>query len=406
MGERVNEAYVGPNSLNVGIITPFFTPIAGGSASSAFILARSLQTRGYGVTVFTSDYRRKESRFEDESGMTIVESRCLANLSGFLYAPELKRELKKDAQTIEIFDLANFRTYQNIVATRFARQHGVPYVLRAHGSIPRLGKSIPKRLFDRLYGNKILDNSSKLVALTKVEAEQYQEFGVESNRISVIPNGIELGRFSNLPTRGEFASKFKVDPGTRIILFLGRIHRIKGIDTLIKSYCRLAKDKSNGDNLLVIAGPDDGYLQDAQLMARRLGIGDNVLFCGLLNFRDKLAAIVDSAVVVLPSYYETFPNVVLESYACSRPVIASRVQGMEEIVIDGQTGILFSAGNVEQLTESISSVVKDVERANAMGRRARELVEREYDQSKLIPRTEAIYEETTGTSKPTAPKVH
>jgi glycogen(starch) synthase len=79
---------------------------------------------------------------------------------------------------------------------------------------------------------------------------------------------------------------------------------------------------------------------------------------------------------------------------------------MEEIVIDGQTGLLFSPGNVEQLTDAISRVLKDVERADAMGRRARELVEREYDQSKLILRTEAIYEEITGTPKSTPSNAH
>jgi glycosyltransferase involved in cell wall biosynthesis len=304
----------------------------------------------------------------------------------------MRKKLEETAQTIDIFELNSFRTYQNIVATRFARQHGTPYVLRAHGSLPRLGKSVPKWIFDITYGNRILSNSSSLVAVTRTEADQYDAFGAEPSKVSVIPNGVELARFSNLPARGEFASKFKVDSGTRIILFLGRVHWIKGIDTLLKSYRRLTKNKSDNDALLVIAGPDDGYLRDAQLLARRLGIGDKVLFCGLLNFKEKLAAIVDSAVVVLPSYYETFPNVVLESYACSRPVIASRVQGMEEIVIDGQTGVLFSAGNVEQITDGISRMLKDVEWVNAMGKRARELVEREYDQSKLILRTEAIYD--------------
>lgn len=330
----------------------------------------------------------------------------MANLSNFYYTPEMRKQLEETARTIDIFDLNSFRTYQSVVVERFARKQGVPYILRAHGSLPRLSKSMGKWLFDRIYGNGILSNSSKLIALTQVEARQYNEFGVESSKISVIPNGVELNSFSNLPPRGEFASKLKASQNAKIVLFLGRIHRIKGIDTLLKSYSRLTKNKSNDDTLLVIAGPDDGYLRDAQLLARRLSIGDKVLFCGPLNFKEKLAAIVDSAFVVLPSYYETFPNVVLESYACSKPIIASRVQAMEGIVTEGETGILFSPGNVEQLTDAISRTLKDLESANAMGRRGRELVEREYDQSKLILRTEALYEEITGTPKSTTPNAH
>jgi glycosyltransferase involved in cell wall biosynthesis len=395
MDEGVDEAYVGPNSLNVAIITPFLTPIAGGSATSTFILARSLQARGHGVTIFTSDFGRKESRFEDEDNLAIVQSRCSANISGFLYTPEMKKQLKNNVGAMDIFDLASFRTYQNVVATRLARQCSMPYVLRAQGSLPRLGKSISKRIFDMAYGNRILRNSSSLVAVTQAETNQYERFGAMPSRISVIPNGVELAKFSNLPTPGEFASKFNMSQKMKIILFLGRIHYIKGIDTLMKSFSLLIGNGSNADCLLVVAGPDDGYLGDAQRLARRLNIKDRVLFCGPLNFRDKLAAFVDSSALVLPSYYEIFGNVILESYACSKPVIASRVQSMQDLVIDGKTGILFSPGNVMELANAISRMINEVENARMMGRCGRELVEREYDQTKLILKTEVIYQELT-----------
>lgn len=392
--------------LNIGIVTPLLTPAAGGEAHGACILARSLQARGHSVTIFTSNYGRKESKFEDEGDLEIVESRCVANLSGLLYTPEMREKLEKSSRIFDTFDLNSFRTYQNVVAMKLAGEHNIPYLLRAHGSLPRLGKSIPKWLFDRLYGNEILDNSSKLIALTKVEAQQYQEFGVESSRVSVIPNGIELDRFSNLPTRGEFASKFNVSQNTRIILFLGRINWIKGIDTLIKSFSQLIRNGSNANCLLVVAGPDDGYLRNAQRHASRLSMGEGILFCGPLNFRDKLAALVDSSAVVLPSYYEIFGNVILESYACSKAVIASKVQSMQDLVIDGKTGILFSPGNVNELTNAISRMINDVEQADSMGRHGRELVEGEYDQSKLVLRTEAIYEEIAETSKLPLPNAH
>lgn len=392
--------------MNVGFVTPVFTPSFGGEPRSTYNLARSLRARGHSVTIFTTNYGRGESKFEDEGDLTIVESRCVANLSNFLYTPEMKKKLKETARTIDVFDVNSFRTYQSVVVMKFAMERGVPYMLRAHGMLPRMGKWVPKWFFDRVYGRRILSNSSKLIALTQAEVRQYKEFGVEASKISVIPNGVELSDFSNLPARGEFASEFKVSQNMKIILFLGRIDRIKGIDTLLKSYSQLIRNGRNVDYLLVIAGPDGGYLHDAEHLSRQLDIRERVLFSGPLYSKDKLAALVDSSVVVLPSYYESFGNVILESYACSRPIIASRVQAKEEVVIDAQTGLLFSPGNVEQLTDAISRVLGNVEWANAMGRRARELVEREYDLSKLILRTEAIYEEITGASKSTAPIAH
>jgi glycosyltransferase involved in cell wall biosynthesis len=392
--------------LNVGFVTPLLTTAAGGEARSTYNSARSLRARGHNVTIFTTNCGRKESKFEDEGDLTIVESRCLANLSGFLYSPEMRRKLKETARTIDIFDLSSFRTYQNIAAAKFARKREVPYVLRAHGSLPRIGKSIPKWVFDRAYGHGIISGSSTLVALTQAEADQYRKWGVESSKISVIPNGVELGSFSSLPARGEFASRFKVGQNMRIILFLGRINHIKGIDTLLRSYSQLIRNGGNADYLLVVAGPDDGYLYDAQRLAGRLNIMDRVLFPGQLNFRDKAAAIVDSSAVVLPSYYETFSNVILESYACSKAVIASKVQSMQDLVIDGKTGVLFSPGDVDQLANAISWMINNVEQASIMGRHGRELVEREYDQYKLILRTEDLYEEIIGTPKSIPPSAH
>lgn len=257
-------------------------------------------------------------------------------------------------------------------------------------------KERSKLIYDEFFGHKLLREASKVVALSQVEAQQYERMGVRSEKIAVIPNGIELSEFAKLPPRGFFRQRFSIASNSKIILFLGRIHRIKGIDTLLESFNLLTK-KGNTGCLLVIAGPDDGYLQHAQRMVSSLNLKGAVVFCGHLSFWEKLGAIVDSSVVILPSYYETFPNVVLESYACSRPVIASRVQAMEEIVIDGQTGLLFSPGNVEQLTNAISRMLNDGEWASSMGNRARELVEREYDENKVILRTEALYEEITGT---------
>jgi glycosyltransferase involved in cell wall biosynthesis len=285
----------------------------------------------------------------------------VATLSGLLFTPEMKQKLKKIARATEVLDLNSFRTYQNVVASGFARDFEIPYLVRAHGSLPRLGKTVPKWIFDRVYGQAILRDSSALVAVSPVEADQYRKSGADANKIAMIPNGLELSDFSNLPTRGEFASRFKLKQNTRIILFLGRINRIKGIDTLIKAYSQLVRDRRHSDCLLVIAGPDDGYLREAQLLARRLGLGEEILFCGMLNLHEKIAALVDSDVVILPSYYEVFGIVVLEAYACSKPVIASRQQAMEDIVIDRHSGLLFSPGNVEELTSAISLVLKDPE---------------------------------------------
>ena len=124
----------------------------------------------------------------------------------------------------------------------------------------------------------------------------------------------------------------------RILLFLGRLNKIKGLDTLVIAFKQVIEESKNV--ILVIAGPDDGYLDSLKNLVCSLKISDNVLLVGPLYGDDKLAAYVDADVYVLPSTYETFPVTILEAYACSKPVIASKVGSLNDLVLDGVTGLL------------------------------------------------------------------
>jgi glycosyltransferase involved in cell wall biosynthesis len=95
---------------------------------------------------------------------------------------------------------------------------------------------------------------------------------------------------------------------------------------------------------------------------------------------------------VLPSRYETFPNVVLEAYACSKPVIASDVEAMQDIVLHGETGLLFQAGNIRELASAIAYILAHPEEAERMGRNARKLVEEKFSINRIVTQLEKLYE--------------
>jgi glycosyltransferase involved in cell wall biosynthesis len=97
-------------------------------------------------------------------------------------------------------------------------------------------------------------------------------------------------------------------------------------------------------------------------------------------------------VVVLPSRYETFPNVVLEAYACSKPVVASNVEAIPDIVLHGETGLLFQAGDVKGLANAIAYMLTHPEEAERMGRDARRLVEEKFSIDRVVTQLEALYE--------------
>jgi glycosyltransferase involved in cell wall biosynthesis len=378
--------------MKIGFITPFFSPVAGGSAIVPYQLAKHLVRKGHKVFIFTSNFGRNLAKFDDENELVIIESKIKLKMANILYTPSLKFDLE-NSDELDILHFHNFRTYQNYVAYNYAKTTNMPYILQAHGSIPRLGKSILKLIYDIFFGYQLLRDATKVIALSHVEAEQYRAMGVPEEKIAIIPNGIDLSEYVNLPPKGAFKKKFNIPEDGKIILYLGRIHKIKGIDILIKAYAYMRNKMNLRDIVLVIAGPDDGYLNEAKRLAQALDVSNHVLFTGPLYGEDKMAAYIDSEVYVLPSRYETFPMAILEAYACGKPVVASEVGGLRDLVKNGETGLLFKPEDVKQLAERISNILNDDKMAEEMGLRGRNFVEEDFTIEKIIEKLEKLYEE-------------
>jgi len=392
-------------------VVPYFPPAYafGGPVKVAFQVSKELAKRGHEVVVYTSDAKDLDSRLIVEPVRIIdgIEVHYMSNLSimpvkksKLFITPELISKTKEEIKNFDVVHLHEYRTFQNLIIHHYAKKYGVPYVLQARGSLPRImAKKRLKWAYDVLFGYRLLRDASKVIALSQTEAGQYRGMGVPEEKIAIVPNGIDLSEYVDLPPEGSFKKKFGIPEEKTIILYLGRIHRIKGIDFLVKAYAHVIKDMTRNDAVLVIAGPDDGYLTQVKSLSSRLnisGLQDKIIYTGPLYGKPKLGAYVDSDVLVLPSRYETFPNVVLESYACSKPVIASKVESIPDIVLCGRTGLLFQAGNVKELAEKIWYILMHPEEAENMGHKARKLVEEKYSIDKVVDKLEVLYEKTLG----------
>jgi len=390
-------------------VIPYFPPATafGGPPQATYLVSRKLAKRGHEVTVYTTDAKDLRTRIWDGKapwierevdGFRVVYFRNLSMLTVKMFklflTPALPARAQEEVKEFDIVHLHEFRTLQNAVVSRIARQYGVPYMLQARGSAPRVGSwKTLKLLYDVVYGSQLLRDVSGAIALTRAEARHYKQMGIPEQKISIIPNGIDLSEYSNLPPKGTFKKKFDVSEDKKIVLYIGRIHWIKGVDILIRAYASLARQSGFKDAILVIAGSDDGYLGRAKSLVQDLGLSDSVLFTGPLYGRDKLSAYVDAEFVVLPSRYETFPNVVLEAYACAKPVIASNVEAMPDLVLHGETGLLFEAGNEKELASALAHLLENPKEAEKMGRNARKLAEEKYSIDKVAAELEKVYEE-------------
>jgi len=388
-------------------VVPYFHPAYafGGPVNAVYQISKKLARRGHEVVIYTSDAKDFGSRlnieFSDKiNGMRVYRFRNLSMIHvkklKLFITPKMFLYAKREVNTFDIIHLHEYRTFQNIIIHHYARRYGVPYVLQAHGSLPRIGSwRRLKWFYDVLFGYRLLRDASKVIALNQMEAEHYKNMGVPEERIAIIPNGIDLSEYANLPPQGAFKRKFGISEDKKVILYLGRIHRIKGIDLLIKAYAYLIKKMGNKDAVLVIAGPDDGYLNEAKALADSLRVSDSVMFVGPLYGKDKLVAYVDSDLCALPSRYEMFPMVLLEAYACGKPIIASNVRGLKELIIDGETALLFEAGSFRQMAEKMIYLLNDVNIALEIGKKARLLVEEKYSIDKVVNMLEKLYIEVS-----------
>jgi D-inositol-3-phosphate glycosyltransferase len=217
---------------------------------------------------------------------------------------------------------------------------------------------------------RIVSEADRIVAANVVErAELLRDYGAHASRIATIPCGVDTDLFTP-GDRAEARRRLGLDDRP-VLLWVGRIAPIKGLDTLLDTVARL-RDGGRDMRLLVVGGDADEPTNGHETSLRRriavLGLGESVRFVGPQPQSVLPLYYAAADVTVLPSYYESFGMVALEAMACGSPVIASRVGGLVTTVRDGVTGFLVPDGDVEALAERIETLVADPELRWRLGR--------------------------------------
>jgi len=325
-------------------VTPYFYPAwgYGGVARASYEMSKKLAERGYEVIVYTTDTLSQNSRVEMDSNPVYVDGikvYYFKNISNYLaykyHIPipvKILRSVTGEIKKFDVIHMHGYRHFLNILVHHYAKKYKIPYILQPRGSIPRIRKGIQKKIFDILFGYSIIENASKIIATSRIESGLYESAfpNLGKEKIIHIPNGIDVETYQNLPKRGEFRKKYSIAEDEKAILFLSRIHERKGADILVQAFSKLKKG-SKGVKL-IIAGPDEGFLDKLKLMVNEMNIEKDVIFSGPLYEKDKLEAYVDADVFVLPSKdpYESFGNVALEASACGTPTIVTNMCGVSE----------------------------------------------------------------------------
>lgn len=375
-------------------------PEAGGNAKVVAELTENLAKRGITTSIFTTIMEKdeQENLFQPKGVGLFVSQQSFLARGWPYYSPELKKNIMKEMSKFDIIHIHDIWHYPCYAAYRIAKRADKPYIITTQGTLEPWAlkyKGLRKRIYMSLVQKRILQEAASIHALTDEETKHIRAIGIE-NTIIKIPNGIDPQEFQNLPPRKDLDRLFPGLQGKRVILFLGRIHPIKGLDLLAKTFGKIARERD--DVRLLIAGPNkEGYQAHIEKMLQTEGVLDKVIFTGMINGYEKMAVLNGADIFILPSYSEGFSIAVLEAMICGLPVIITSQCCFPEVEIS-KAGFIIEP-DTYQLANSLSKLLNDPELCKVMGENGRELVLEKFTIDKIANQMINLYENIMNYSK-------
>lgn len=366
----------------------------GGPAIQAMLLARRLDPTRYETLLVCGRTGPHEG--------DMLELRREPGVTPF-FLSELGRGIKWSDDLLAFIRLVRaFRAFRpEVVHTHLAkagflgrlaaRAVGVPVVIHTyHGNVLR-GYFGPARTRLFLLIERALARvTTRVVALSARQETELRQLRIAGpGRVVRIPLGLDLAPFLD-PPRGILRGELGLDPRTPLVGIVARLVPIKGLDVFLDAAVRVHADLANARFVVVGDGEERSALAER---TRRLGIADRVRFLG---WRADLAAIYgDLDVLALTSRNEGTPVSIIEAMAAGRPVVATAVGGVPDLVADGVSGLLAPAGDADAVARAILRLLGDPATGERMGLVGRSIAYPEYDATTLLARIDALYRSVT-----------
>lgn len=375
----------------------------GGPAFSVTGQAVAAQSAGFDVSVITTDLgappswrsraRLVTNDLPPHARDVPIKVFPISRPRRLAYSRSLARAidaLVRDTHLVRIHSLWLFPQYAAFSASH---RHAIPYVVSLHGALApylrRRGRT-RKWITNRWWQEAMLENAVAIHVTTPLEAELTSDIAPRTPRI-VIPNGIWIDDFTNLPDR--YDSKVSLfgmaSASKKTLTSIGRLARVKGIDRLLEAYALLSP-RTRKDTLLTIAGPDDeGQGPMLRRLATRLGISDEVFFMGMVDPDKRRSLLAATDIWLLPSHTENFGIAALEALAAGCTVVVSPGVMLAPEIERNDAGIVVEC-TPALLAEVIEELVCNEGQRAALAAGGRRLAQR-YDWLSISPLIEAAY---------------
>jgi glycosyltransferase involved in cell wall biosynthesis len=370
-------------------VVPYFSPYLGGQEKYVYNLSKNLVKMGHKVHVITSNFP-KTKNFEKIDGVTVERHNVLVRFLRNPITPNFFK-IKKMIKDFDVIHVHNEHSFSTVVTAYLKSKHNFPLILTNHGQL-KFG-SFFADLFENIYnqsvGKNIFRVTDTIVALSPSDAKYISSFGVESEKISILPNAIDISDFVPYikTNNNDFLKKYNIER-KQIILFVGQIIPRKGIEYLINAVRLVIKASPENDIIFLVVGEGE-FLEKAKEIVRNLNIHDFVVFTGEIPFSELVQAYKSANVFILPSLSEGLPTTILEAMYFGLPVIATDIPGIRDHFKD--VALLIPPKNENKLAEAIVKVLDDKKSAERLSLTGTKLVKSRYTWDIVAKKYEEIY---------------
>jgi glycosyltransferase involved in cell wall biosynthesis len=326
-----------------------------------------------------------------DQGIPVREYPISRFASARCVAQQLRLAREIAAHHIEIVHAYNF--YGNVFAVPAAKLASAPVIIAAirdQGAYLTARQKAVQRHVCRL-ADCVLVNAAAI-------RDWLVDEGYDPRKIVVIRNGINLARFPAGCSADDLRRQIGFPAGVPVAASVSRLNRTKGLEHFLDAAALVSRDHPDLHVLIVGEGmttrdgkvaPDDAYQSSLVERAKRLGLGQRIVFTG---YRDDVPALLSQvSMSVLPSLTEGLSNVVLESMAAGVPVVATSVGGTPEVIEEGRTGLLVPPADPAALARAMTHLLNEPGLAAHMGRSGRRVIEEKFSMQQMVRNTEQLY---------------
>ena len=385
----------------IGIVCPASLPATqfGGILFLAVDTAMELSNKNHEVTIYTTDldfannpntFNKKLPREENIQNFKIKRSHVWFSIKLFFINPGMYFRMINDQQ--DIIHTIGIRSFQSFVAALVASKKKIPLFVSDQGGLTTHPDLQTNNTWTKiLYKIQspmikfVISKAKKIIVANEYEKEIFSEL-TDENKIEIVQNGINLEK---MKSDVEFKKKYTINH--EYFLFLGRFHKVKGIDTLLKAI-QLIKNHHKMSNVkLVIMGVDFGFEEEMLNMIKEMDLDSVVKVIKNPPREDVIAAYKESEFLVLPSRWELSPLTPLEGFAFKKPTISTKAHGIPYTLDDGKNSILVEAENFNELGDRIIELLNNKTKCKELGINGYEHIHKMCNSQEMVQQILRIY---------------